>query len=69
GRSAFAAKLRTWQAEPGLASVWDASALDRLPAEERAGWEALWRDVATAIREAEGPAEAPRPEPAGRQQS
>jgi eukaryotic-like serine/threonine-protein kinase len=38
-------RLAHWRRDPGLASVRDPQALDHLPENERAGWQALWRDV------------------------
>ncbi len=38
-------RLAHWHRDPDLASVRDAAALDRLAANERAAWQALWRDV------------------------
>jgi tetratricopeptide (TPR) repeat protein len=41
----FREKLEYWQADLDLASVRDRPALDRLPEDERAAWQALWRDA------------------------
>jgi tetratricopeptide (TPR) repeat protein len=38
-------RLAHWRRDPDLASVRDLKALDRLPDNERAAWQALWRDV------------------------
>jgi serine/threonine-protein kinase len=38
-------KLAYWHRDPDLASVRDRAALDRLADNERAAWQALWRDV------------------------
>lgn len=38
-------QLTHWRSDPDLASVRDPQTLDRLPENERAGWQALWRDV------------------------
>jgi tetratricopeptide (TPR) repeat protein len=38
-------RLTHWRNGPDLASVRDPQALDRLPDNERAAWQALWRDV------------------------
>jgi serine/threonine-protein kinase len=38
-------KLTHWRSDPDLASVRDPAALDLLPDNERAAWQALWRDV------------------------
>ncbi len=37
--------LAHWRRDPDLASVRDPQALDHLPEDERAAWQALWRDV------------------------
>jgi tetratricopeptide (TPR) repeat protein len=38
-------QLANWHRDPNLAPVRDPQALDRLPDDERAAWQALWRDV------------------------
>jgi tetratricopeptide (TPR) repeat protein len=38
-------RLTHWRSDPDLASVRDPQALERLPENERADWQALWRDV------------------------
>jgi hypothetical protein len=38
-------RLVYWQRDPDLASVREPQALDRLPDNENAAWQALWRDV------------------------
>jgi hypothetical protein len=38
-------RLRHWRSDPDLASVRDPKALDRLADDDRAAWQALWRDV------------------------
>jgi hypothetical protein len=38
-------RLTHWRRDPDLESVRDPAALDRLPDNERAAWQALWRDV------------------------
>jgi serine/threonine-protein kinase len=38
-------QLTHWRRDPDLASVRDPAALDHLPDDERAAWQALWRDV------------------------
>jgi tetratricopeptide (TPR) repeat protein len=38
-------QLTHWRSDPDLASVRDPAALDRLTDNERAAWQALWRDV------------------------
>jgi tetratricopeptide (TPR) repeat protein len=51
-RAAVRARLGVWQIDPALAGVRDADRLATLPAAERAGWEKLWADVATAVARA-----------------
>jgi tetratricopeptide (TPR) repeat protein len=46
--------LQHWQKDSDLAGLRDAAALAKLPAAERAAWEALWADVATLLKKAEG---------------
>jgi tetratricopeptide (TPR) repeat protein/tRNA A-37 threonylcarbamoyl transferase component Bud32 len=43
-------RLRSWQTKPDLASVRDASALSKLPQEEREAWQKLWSDVAQVLK-------------------
>jgi tetratricopeptide (TPR) repeat protein len=38
-------RLVQWSSDPAFAAVHDPSALDRLPDNERAAWQSLWRDV------------------------
>jgi hypothetical protein len=38
-------RLMHWRSDPDFVSVRDPQALDRLPENERAAWQALWRDV------------------------
>jgi hypothetical protein len=38
-------RLAHWRRDPDLVSVRDPKQLDRLPDDERATWQALWRDV------------------------
>jgi tetratricopeptide (TPR) repeat protein len=45
-RARLEEELRSWQTNPDLAGVRDASALAALPVAERAGWQQLWADVA-----------------------
>jgi serine/threonine-protein kinase len=45
-----------WQKDSDLASLRDAAALAKLPAEERAACEKLWADVAALLKKAETPA-------------
>jgi serine/threonine-protein kinase len=52
-------RLSHWRRDPDLASVRDLQALDRLPENERAAWQALWRDVddlAKLLAEKDAPA-------------
>ena len=60
-RAAAAWALRHWPQTPYLAGVRDKPALAALPAEERAGWDKLWADVAGLLRRlgAGKPARAP----------
>jgi serine/threonine-protein kinase len=44
-KQAIRQRLLRWQSDPDLASVRDRAALDRLADNERAAWQALWRDV------------------------
>jgi hypothetical protein len=44
-RPPVGAKLGDWQKESALAGIRDAAALDKLPADERKQWQALWADV------------------------
>jgi tetratricopeptide (TPR) repeat protein len=44
-KQAVQQRLAHWRQDPDLASVRDPQALDRLPENERASWQALWRDV------------------------
>jgi hypothetical protein len=37
-------RLQHWRDDPDLVSVHDPSALDRLPDNDRAAWQALWHD-------------------------
>jgi hypothetical protein len=45
--------LRLWQQDNDLAGIRDATALDKLPAEERTACEKLWADVAALLKKAE----------------
>jgi len=47
--------LRHWQQDRDLAGARDATALDKLPAEEHAACERLWADVAALLKQAEAP--------------
>ena len=44
-KQAIRQRLAHWRRNPDLASVRDPQALDRLGDNERAAWQALWRDV------------------------
>jgi tetratricopeptide (TPR) repeat protein len=60
GRPAVVQTLRRWGLVSDLAGVRAPDALARLPAAERAAWQALWADVDALIRRAEeGDARAP----------
>jgi serine/threonine-protein kinase len=45
--------LSHWQIDPDLDGIRTPSALDKLPAEERARWSQLWNDVADLLKRAE----------------
>jgi hypothetical protein len=45
--------LKNWQEDSDLATVHDAAALAKLPADERAACEKLWADVAALMKKAE----------------
>jgi Flp pilus assembly protein TadD len=45
-------RLSHWKGDSDLASVRDAQALERLPDNERADWQALWRDVDELLEQA-----------------
>jgi Flp pilus assembly protein TadD len=45
-------RLAHWRRDADLASVRDSQALDRLPDNERAAWQALWRDVDKLAKQA-----------------
>jgi serine/threonine protein kinase/Flp pilus assembly protein TadD len=56
-------RLSHWRRDPDLASVRDASALDRLPEDERAAWHSLWRDVEKLSKRVTNPnKDRPKPE-------
>jgi serine/threonine protein kinase/Flp pilus assembly protein TadD len=64
GRPAVAATLRQWRRDPDLAVVRARDALARLPAPERAAWQAFWVDVDAINRGAPtGGARSPGPPP------
>jgi tetratricopeptide (TPR) repeat protein len=44
-KQAIQQRLAHWRRDPDFSSVRDQQALDRLPQDERAAWQALWRDV------------------------
>jgi hypothetical protein len=45
-------KVQQWQRDPDLASVREAAALAKLPAEEREAWQKLWADVDAVMAKA-----------------
>ena len=47
--------LTNWHGDPGLAGLREPGALDRLPAEERKEWFALWADVDALLNRTTGP--------------
>jgi Flp pilus assembly protein TadD len=51
-RPATQRALRHWQQDSDLAGIRDATALAKLPAEERAAYERLWADVAALLKKA-----------------
>jgi serine/threonine-protein kinase len=63
-RAAVAQHLQHWQADPDLAGVRDRDAIEKLPAEERRAWEALWNDVDVLLKGAAKPGPI-APEPSG----
>src|SRR5215470_12286382 len=54
-RAQVKAKLTRWQVEPDLAGLREPSALDKLFAEERAEWLALWKEVGALLKRAASP--------------
>ena len=42
--------LQHWQDDSDLAGVRDRDAIEKLPADERRAWEALWKDVETLLK-------------------
>jgi hypothetical protein len=48
-RQATRNMLQRWQGDANLASVRDAAALQKLPAEEQEAWRQLWADVAQLL--------------------
>jgi serine/threonine-protein kinase len=54
-RAQVKARLTRWQADPDLAGLREADALDKLSAEERDGWLALWKEVGALLKRATSP--------------
>jgi hypothetical protein len=54
-RRSIANTLKHWQQDADLASVRDATAVAKLPADERDGWRSLWRNVDASIAKASAP--------------
>ena len=52
GRRAAQQALTHWQKDPDLATVRAPEALATLPEEERAKWQALWKQASELLREA-----------------
>jgi eukaryotic-like serine/threonine-protein kinase len=63
-RSGAAQMLRHWQADPDLAGVRDRDAIEKLLADERRAWEAIWKDVDTLLKGVSRPGPTAR-EPGG----
>jgi hypothetical protein len=59
GTAADRAKVRDrwtrWQADPDLAGLREPGALDKLSAEERDEWLALWKEVGALLKRATSP--------------
>jgi hypothetical protein len=53
-RATIAPVLQHWRSDPDLAGVRDPDALARLPDAERPAWRALWSDVDTLLKTAQG---------------
>jgi hypothetical protein len=53
-RPAIVRVLKHWQQDTDLAGVRDPDALTKLPEPERAAWRALWADVQSLLKQAEG---------------
>ena len=49
-------RLRHWQDDTDLASIRDAAAQAKLPAEEQKAFTQLWAEVAALLKKAEGKA-------------
>jgi serine/threonine-protein kinase len=47
--------LTQWRGDPDLAGLREPDALDRLPAEERKEWSALWAEVGALLKRTTGP--------------
>jgi tetratricopeptide (TPR) repeat protein len=47
--------LTDWKGDPDLAGVRDSNALDNLPDKEQKEWRALWADVDSLLKKAQGP--------------
>jgi tetratricopeptide (TPR) repeat protein len=66
-RATVRGMLRHWQQDPDLASIRDATALAKLPAQEEKAFTQLWADVGALLKKAEAPtpraARADRPTP------
>jgi serine/threonine-protein kinase len=54
-RAQVKTRLTRWQADPDLAGVREPGALDKLSAEERDEWLALWKEVGALLKRATGP--------------
>jgi hypothetical protein len=53
-RALLRSTLMQWQANADLAGLREPSALNKLPADERKDWLALWDDVADVLKRTEG---------------
>jgi hypothetical protein len=54
-RAQVKTRLTRWQADPDLAGLREPDALDRLSAEERHEWLALWKEVGALLKRATSP--------------
>jgi serine/threonine-protein kinase len=54
-RTQVKTRLTRWQADPDLARVREPGALDKLSAEERDKWRALWKEVGALLKRATSP--------------
>jgi serine/threonine-protein kinase len=52
--SAIVQSLQHWRVDPDLAGIRDPEALAKLPGEEPLAWRALWDDVSTLLKQAQG---------------